>query len=129
MNAVRIGSHSLILVLADFAGILGGCLAGKNLNTDEFVIQISVSAVVFLLFFLAGLFLLRSLGGKRLLWLDSVELLLVFLFSSGICLLISMPMYYFTPDYSATMQNVVVLSIYQLPVNLLALCVVWIIRN
>jgi hypothetical protein len=129
MKPLRIGLHSLVLVLADFAGILGGFMVFKTLDCEQMLIQPPVAAAISILLFVVWCFLLRARGGQQLLLPDLKEMLLVFVAGIALGGAVFVPLHYFTQGYLTDITNVIVLALYQLPVNLIALCIVWIIQN
>jgi hypothetical protein len=129
MKALRVGLHSLLLLLADFAGILAGFLAYKTLDFPQMTIQLPVAVAVSLLLFLLGSVLLPVFGGKPLRLSDLKELLLVFVFSATFAPAVFVPLHFLTQGYLTASGNLVVLAFYQIPVNLIALCGVWILQN
>jgi hypothetical protein len=129
MKAFRIGMHSLMLMLADLAGIFGGFMAYKALDFPQMVIQLPVAVAVSILLFLLWSFLIGIFGGKQLRLLDLKELLLVFVFSAALAVVVFVPLHFFTQGYLTDMMNVVALALYQMPVNLIALCAGWIFQN
>jgi hypothetical protein len=132
MRLLRIGLHSLMLVLADFAGILGGFVVFKALHFASFeqiLIQLPVAAALSILLFGLWSFLLRAFGGKQLLLPDLKELLLVFVASILLAAVAFVPLHLLTQAYLTDIMNVVLLALYQVPVNLIALCIVWILQN
>jgi hypothetical protein len=129
MNVRRVGLHSLALVLADFAGILGGFLAYKAFDFNQILIQLPVAFTLSILLFLAWFIALRAFGCKQLLLPDLKELLLVFVFSVVLALVIFVPLHFFTQGYLTASRNLALLALYQMPVNLIALCIVWITQN
>lgn len=132
MSLIRIGLHGLILTLADLAGILGGFVAFKAVNFasfDQIMIQLPVAVVLSILLFVLWSFLLRVFGCKQLLLLDLKELLFVFVASVTLALAVFVPLHFFTQGYFTNIGNVMALAFYQMPVNLIALCGVWIVQN
>ncbi len=129
MKMLRIGLHGLILALADFAGILAGFMAFKASNFAQLIIQPPVAAAVSIFLFVLWYLLLRVLGGQYLRLPDLRELLLVFGTSVVLGLAVFVSLHYFTQGYLTDIMNLVGLALYQLPVNLIALCGVWILQN
>ena len=132
MKLIRIGLHSLMLVLADFAGILGGFVAFKALNFaafEQIMIQMPVAAALSVLLFALWSFLLRAFGGQQLLLSDLKDLFFVFAASIFLAAVVFVPLHFLTQGYLTTTGNLVALALYQAPVNLIALCLVWIIPN
>jgi hypothetical protein len=129
MKALRVGLHSLMLLLADFAGVLAGFLAYKTLDFPQMTIQLPVAVAVSLLLFLLGSVLVPVFGGKPLRLSDLKELLLVFVFSIALALAVFVPLHFLTQGYLTASGNLVMLAFYQIPVNLIALCGVWILQN
>jgi hypothetical protein len=132
MRLLRIGLHGLVLVLADFAGILGGFVAFKALHFASFeqiLIQLPVAAALSVLLFGLWSLLLRAFGGKQLLLPDLKELLWVFVASILLAAAVFVPLHYLTQGYLTAVANLVLLALYQVPVNLIALCIVWISQN
>jgi hypothetical protein len=129
MKLLRIGLHGLMLALADLAGILGGFMVFKTLDFEQMLTQPPVAATISILLFVVWSFLLRALGGQRLLLLDLKELLWVFLASLAVALAVFVPLHFFTQGYLTNIMNVVFLVLFQLPVNLIALCGIWILQN
>jgi hypothetical protein len=129
MKVIRIGLHSLMLMLADFAGILGSFVVFKTLDFEQMLIQPPVAAAISILFFVVWSCLLRVLGGRQLLLLDLKELIVVFLAATASGLMIFVPLLYFTQAHYTAVEYVLFPTLCQLPVNLIALCGVWIIQN
>jgi hypothetical protein len=129
MKPLRIGLHSLVLTLADFAGILGGFAVFKTLDFEQMLIQPPVAAAISILLFVVWYFLLRVWGGQRFLLPDLKEVLWVFVAGVALGGAVFVPLHYFTQGYLTDIMNVVMLALYQLPVNLIALCIVWTIQN
>jgi hypothetical protein len=129
LKAFRIILHSLVLALADLAGILGGFMAYKALEFPQLVIQLPVAVAVSILLFLAWSILLPVRGGQQLRLLDLKELLLVFFGTAAWAPLVFVPLHFFTQGYWTAQENLVALALYQIPTNLISLCTVWIIQN
>ncbi len=123
MTIIRVALHSLVLVIADIAGIAGGAVAAfKILGVPNQVwLQVPLAVVLSAGCFCAWILSLRVLRWKRLQPAGSKEL--------GACLAVSLvwaplvfgPLHYFTQGYVTSLGNLVALALYQLPVNALAL--------
>jgi hypothetical protein len=132
MKSLRIGLHSAALVLADLAGILGGFVVFKALHFASFeqiIVQLPVAAALSMLLFWLWSFSLKVFGGARLLLPDLPELLLVLVASVFLAAAVFVPLHFFTQGYLTSIDNLVLLALYQAPVNLIALCLVWILQN
>jgi hypothetical protein len=132
MSLIRIGLHGLILTLADLAGILGGFVACKAFDfehLDQIMVQLPVAVALSILLFVLWSLLLRIFGAKKLLLADLKELLFVFVASVAMVLAVFVPLHFFTQGYHSAIDNLVLLAFYQMPVNLIALCGVWIVQN
>jgi hypothetical protein len=126
---IRIGLHSFMLMLADFAGIFGVFVVFKTFDFEQLLTQLSLAAGITILLFWVWFFLLRALGGQQFVLLELRELLFVFLAAMALNLAIFVSLHYFTRGSLADNMNLVLLAFYQLPVNLIALCGVWILQN
>lgn len=121
----------MVLVFVDLAGILGGAVAAYRILgvRNQAWLQLPIAIVLSIGLFSAWLLLLRVWGWRRLQPVGSTEL--------GSCLALSIlwaplvfvPLHYFTQGYLTSIGNLVVLALYQLPVNALALFVPRILRN
>lgn len=132
MNGIRIGLQSLMLVLADFAGIIGGFLAFKAFDfdqIDQMLVHLPVAVAITIVGFGLWSASLRIIGRPRLWLQDLKELLLVFIVSLALAPAIFVPAHFFTQGYLTAGTNLLVLALYQMPVNLVALCGVWVIQN
>ena len=129
MKLIRIGLHSLMLVVANAAGILAGFFAYMTFNSDQLMIQLPAATASSILIFLLWYLTLPVWDGQRFRLLEMKEWLLVFVCSAAWAPVIFASLYFFTPGYHAVLENLVVLALYQIPVNLIALCIVWIIQN
>jgi hypothetical protein len=129
MSLIRIGLHGLVLTLADLAGILGGFVAFKAFDFNQMVIQLPVAVALSILLFVLWSFLLQVFGSKQLLLADLKELLFVFVAPVTLVLAVFVPLHFFTQGYHTAIDNLVLLTLYQMPVNLIALCGVWILQN
>ncbi len=125
MKIIRIGLHSLILVMADIAGIVGGALAASRAlgAPNQVWLQLPIAVGLSVGCFAIWIMSLGVLRLRRLQPVGSTEL--------GVCLALSIlwaplvfvPLHYFTQGYVTSVGNLVALVLYQLPVNLLALFV------
>ncbi len=129
MKDIRIGLHSFMLMLADFAGIFGVFVVFITFDFEHLLTQLSLAAGITILLFVVWSFLLRALGGQQLVLLELRELLFVFFAAMALNLAIFVSLNYFTRGGLADNMNLVLLAFYQLPVNLIALCGVWIVQN
>jgi hypothetical protein len=129
MKLLRIGLPGPMLMLANFAGILGGFMVFKTFDFEHMLIRPPVAAAISILFFVVWSFLLRVLGGHRFLMLDLKERLFVFFAVIALNLMVIVPLYYFTRNHYNPLEQVVFPVLCPLPVNLIALCGVWIIQN
>ena len=131
MKTIRVGLHSLVLVIADIAGIAGGALAAFRILgvPNQVWLQLPIAVVLSVGSFCAWMFSLRVLGWETLQLAGSKEL--------GACLVVSVlwaplvfvPLHYFTQGYLTSIGNLVALALYQLPVNALALFGPWILQQ
>ncbi len=123
MKTVRVGLHSLVLAIADVAGIAGGALAAFRLLgvPNQVRLQLPIAVVLSVGCFWLWLLSLRLLRWKGLQAVSPREL--------GACLVASLlwaplvfvPLHYFTQGYLTSIGNLVAMAVYQLPVNALAL--------
>jgi hypothetical protein len=123
MKTVRIGLHSLILVIADIAGIAAGALAAfKILGVSNQVwLQLPIAVVLSVGCFCAWVLSLRILRWKVLQPAGSKELRACLVASLLWAPVVFVPLHYFTQGYLTSIGNLVALALYQLPVNALAL--------
>jgi hypothetical protein len=129
MMLIRIGVHGLMLMLADLAGILVGFFAYKFFDFEQLTIQLPVAMLVSILLFLLWSLLLPVLGGRRLRLPDVKEMLLVFACSLLWAPVVFIPLHFFTQGYFTATENLVMLALYQMPINLIALSIAWIIQS
>jgi hypothetical protein len=128
MKAIRVGLSSLVLTIADIAGIAGGAVAAfRTLGVNNQVwLQLPIAVVLSVGFFCAWAFSLRVLGFRRLQLVGSKELVACLAVSVLWSPLVFVPLHYFTQGYVTSIGNLVALAFYQLPVNALALFGPWI---
>ena len=127
MKIIRIGLHSLVLTIADIAGIAGGALAAFRILgvSNQVWLQLPIAVVLSVGFFYAWVLCLRVLGFRRLQPVGSKELVACLGVSVLWAPLVFVPLHYFTQGYVTSIGNVVALAFYQLPVNALALFGPW----
>ncbi len=127
MKMIRISLHSLVLAVVDIAGIVGGAVvASKALGVNNQVwLQLPSAVILSLAFFGMWMFLLWCLGVRRLEFTEVKEWVLCLVASLLWAPLVFVPLHYFTQGYLTSMSNLVVLALYQFPVNSLALCCLW----
>jgi hypothetical protein len=123
MKSIRVGLHSLALVIADVAGIAAGALAAFRILgvPNQVRLQLPIAVVLSVGCYWAWLLSLRILGWKRLQLATPKEL--------GACLamsflwapLVFVPLHYFTQGYLTSIGNLIAMAFYQLPVNAVAL--------
>jgi len=129
VKLIRIGLHSLMLTLADLAGILSGFFAYKTFNCEQITIQLPVAMAVSILLFLLWTLLLPVLGGRQFRLADLKEMLLVFACSLLWAPAVFVPLHFLAQGYVTAAENLIMLALYQLPINLIALCAARIIQD
>jgi hypothetical protein len=128
MKTIRVGLHSLILVMADLAGIVGGALAAFRILgvPNQVQLQVPIAVVLSIGSFWAWVFSLRVLRLRRLQLVGDKELVACFAASILWAPPVFVSLHYFTQGYLSSLGNVVALTVYQFLVNGLALCAIWI---
>ena len=123
MKIVRVGLHSLVLVIADIAGIGAGALAAFRILgvPNQVWLQLPIAVVLSVGCFCAWVLLLRILGWKVLQPAGSKELRACLAVSLLWAPLVFVPLHYFTQGYLTSIGNLVALALYQVPVNTVAL--------
>jgi hypothetical protein len=123
MKIVRVGLHSLVLVIADIAGIAGGALAAFRISgvPNQVGLQLPIAVMLSICFFSVWILSLRALGPRRLQPVIPKELRVCFAVSFLWAPLVFVPLHYCTQGYLTSIGNLVALALYQLPVNALAL--------
>ena len=127
MKIIRVGLHSLVLVIVDIAGIAGGALAAYRILgvSNQVWLQLPIAVVLSVDCFCAWVLLLRILGLKGLKLVSSKEFMACLAISLLWAPLVFVPLHYFTQGYLTSLGNLVALALYQLPVNALALFGPW----
>jgi hypothetical protein len=130
MKTVRVGLHSLVLVIADIVGIAVGALVAFRIFgvANQIVLQLPIAVLLSVGGFWVWLFSLRVLRLRKLQLARSKELGMCLLFSVLWTPLVFVPLHYFTQGYLTSTGNLVALALYQLPVNALALFGPWILQ-
>ncbi len=130
MKTIRIGLHSLILVVADIAGIGGGALAAFHILgvPNQVWLQLPIAVALSAVCFWGWVLSLRALRLGKMRPVTSGELGICFAASLLWAPLVFVPLHYFTQGYLTGIGNLVGLALYQLPVNALALFVPWTLR-
>jgi hypothetical protein len=123
MQMIRVGLHSMVLVMADIAGIAGGALAAFHILgvANQVALQLPIAVLLSVGCFWVWKFSFHVLRLRSLQLASSKDL--------GTCLVLSflwapvvfVPLHYFTQGYLTSIGNLVALAVYQLPVNGLAL--------
>ena len=123
MQMIRVGLHSMVLVMADIAGIAGGALAAFHILgvANQVALQLPIAVLLSVGCFWVWIFSFHVLRLRSLQLASSKDL--------GTCLVLSflwapvvfVPLHYFTQGYLTSIGNLVALAVYQLPVNGLAL--------
>jgi len=123
MLTIRVITHSLLLVLADLAGIGGGALAAFWIPRmpNQVWLQVPIAVLLSVGFFLVWLIAVRTLRIKALWPVGTGESWTWLAASLLWAPLVFVPLHYFTQGYLTSLGNVVALAFYQLPVNALAL--------
>jgi hypothetical protein len=123
MSLLRIGAHSLVLVIADLAGIAGGALTAFHILgvANQVGLQLPVAILLTVGFFCAWIFFLRVLGLTRLSCASPKECWASWGISILWAPLLFIPLHYFTQGYVTGSGNLIALALYQVPVNILAL--------
>ena len=123
MKTFRITLHSLVLVIADIAGIAAGALAAFRILgvPNQVWLQLPIAVLLSLGCFCVWILLLRMLGWRGLQPTGSRELVACWAVSLGWAPLVFVPVHYLTQGYLTGAGNLVALALYQLPVNALAL--------
>jgi hypothetical protein len=124
MRIIRIGLHSLVLVIADLAGIAGGALAAFRILgvPNQFWLQLPIAVVLSIGCFCAWILSLRVLRWSGLQPAGAKELGACWAASLVWAPLVFVPLHYFTQGYWTSVGNLLALALYQLPINALALC-------
>jgi hypothetical protein len=123
MKTIRVALHSLVLVIADIAGIGGGAMAAFRILgvPNQVWLQVPIAVVLSLGCFWAWIFSLRVLRLRALLPVGAKELVACFAASILWAPLVFVPLHYFTQGYLTSIGNLFALPVYQVPVNALAL--------
>lgn len=131
MKSLRIGLHSLILAIADIAGIVGGALLAFGIFgvPNQVQLQLPIAVALSVASFWAWFFSLRMLRRRRLQLVGIKELGACFATSILWAPLVFVPLHYFTQGYLTSIGNLVALAVYQLPVNEIALSGILIFQN
>jgi hypothetical protein len=131
MSIIRVVFHSLVLVMADIAGIAAGAVAAFwVLGVPNAVwLQLPIAVVLSVGSFAAWVLLLRACGWPRLQPADPKELAACLVVSFLWAPLVFVPLHYFTQGYVTGVGNLIALACYQLPVNCLALFGPWGLRS
>ena len=128
MKTVRVGLHSLVLVIADLAGIAAGALAAFRILgvPNQVWLQLPIAVVLSVGCFCAWVLSLRILRWKVLQPAGPKELRASLAASLLWAPVVFVPLHYFTQGYLTSIGNLVALALYQLPVNALALFGPWV---
>ena len=131
MKTIRVGLHSLVLVVADIAGIAGGALAAFQILgvANQVALQLPLAVLLSVGCFWAWICSLRVLRLRNLQIVSTSELVTCFGLSFLWAPLVFVPLHYFTQGYLTSIGNVVALAFYQLPVNGLALFGPWLLQQ
>ena len=131
MKKIRIGLHSFVLVLADLVGIGGGAMAAFHIaqGSKVFSVQMPIAVVFSVGSFCVWIFLLRFFRFGRLQLDGPGEFAFCLLLSFLWAPLVFVFLHYFTQGYWTSVENLISLAFYQLPVNILALAASGILKK
>lgn len=131
MKTVRVGIHSLVLVLVDLIGIGGGALAAYQITgvANQVQWQLPIAIVLSIGFFVAWILFFRVFDLRRMQLVGPKEHRVCWILSILFAPMVFVPLHYFTQGYLTRVGNLVALALYQLPVNALALFVTSVLQN
>lgn len=123
MKIVRIGLHSLVLAIADLAGIGLGAVAAYGIlgSADQVLLQLPLAVVLSVSSFCAWIVVIRVLGFSRLVPIASEDMNRCLAGSLLWAPIVFVPLHRATQGYLTDPGNLLALALYQLPVNALAL--------
>lgn len=127
MRILRIALHSSVLAVADILGIaIGAAIAYKVTGRpNQFGVQLPIAAGASILLFCVWMLLLNVLDIRKLLAGGGPELIAWFGASLLWAPLLFVPLHYVTQGYVTDVGNLVSLAAYQVPVNLIAVLLLW----
>jgi hypothetical protein len=122
MRTIRTGLHSLVLVLADIAGIgVGASIAfGITGKSNQVWLQVPIAVILTIVGFGIWMLLLRALGLRRLQPVSRKEVAAYFLAALVWAPVVFVPLHYLTQGYLTSIGNLVGLALFQFPVNAIA---------
>jgi hypothetical protein len=131
MKMIRVGLHSLVLAVADIAGIAGGAMAAFRILgvANQVALQLPIAVLLSVGCFWAWIYSLQVLRLRKLQFVSTGELGTSFVLSFLWAPLVFVPLHYFTQGYLTSIGNLVALAFYQLPVNGLALFGPWLLQQ
>lgn len=123
MTTVRLGIHSLVLVIVDITGIVGGAVAAYQITgvPNQVQWQLPIAVILSIGFFVAWILFFRVFDFKQTQLVEPKERWACWGLSILLGPLVFVPLHYFTQGYLTDTGNLVALALYQLPVNALAL--------
>ncbi len=125
MTTFRLGIHSLVLVIVDIMGIVGGAIAAYQITEvpNQVQWQLPIAVILSIGFFAAWILFFRVFDFKQMQLVEPKERWTCWGLSILWGPLVFVPLHYFTQGYLTDTGNLVALALYQLPVNALALFV------
>ncbi len=125
MKTVRLGIHSLVLVIVDMIGIGGGAVAAHQITgvPNQVQWQLPIAVILSIGFFVAWILFFRVFHFKQMQLVEPKERWVCWGLSILWGPLVFVPLHYLTQGYLTDAGNLVALALYQLPVNALALFV------
>ena len=126
MKTLRILLHGFVLLVANLLGLVLGMILFHALGAKmQLGIQIPIAVLVSVLLYLAWVLVLRKLPFPGLSLQNCSEHALAGLCSLVWAPVIFIPLHYFTQGYPTAAGNLVVLALFQVPVNAGAVLAAW----
>jgi hypothetical protein len=126
MKPTRIILHGLLLILANLTGVYAGFVAYQVLGAgDQLGTQLPIAIFVSVVFYMAWAILVLNLPLKNVTLQCKAEYLL-----AGLCSLVwnpvlFVPLHYVTQGYVTAAGNILVLVVFQIPVNAATMLATW----
>ena len=128
MRLFRILMNGAILLISNLGGILFSHILCQAMGVGyQLGIRLPLAAVLSTALYLAWIFLLRSLRLKRLVTQTQREAVFAGLCSLLWNPLIFIPLHFATQNYLSSAANIFALMAFQVPVNALAISIVWLL--
>jgi hypothetical protein len=125
MKTLRLGTHSLVLVVVDMIGIGVGAVAAYRMTgvPNQVRWQLPIAVILSIGFFVAWIHFLRAFDFQQMRPVEPGERWACCALSILWGPLVFVPLHYLTQGYLSDTGNLVAFALYQLPVNALALSV------